>query len=355
MISRRDITAKEARAIMGLRDAGASTRGIVAGLADAGIVMSQSTVCRWLQNQNRVTVPTEDTIKQLKKLRTAAQSKKYLNCGVKPDIDSATKILSLTDLHIPFQFNDVIEHAITNHSDADTVVLGGDILEVYALSKWLKSKHIPFREEFKIAGELIDKLSRAFPRIVVIRGNHENRAIAHFQSLLDPDVLPMLDYDIMTSLCKGFSFDDNDGFVKKYDWNNVHYRGGPQGWFQQIGHCIFAHPSNASGAQFAALHTVIGACNWFRNRGYEFDAVVCGHSHKMGSAIWNGKLVLEQGCCCMPMDYEAHPKLMYKSPQTFGYAVVHMDKKGRVDFGKTRNIYRGSGTLDPGKAMEVMV
>ncbi len=351
MTAKRPITAEEAKIIKELRDGGASLRGIANGLAERGIRMSYMTVDRWLKDRCTPTVPTVNVVKELKKIRHVAKSRKYLNCGPSPKINACTKVLSLTDLHIPFHFDDIVAHGITEHADADVVVLGGDLLEVYALSGWLKSQFVPFREEFAMAGKLIDKLSKAFPRVVVIRGNHEARSLRHFQSLLDPDVLPMIEADVLASLCNGYSFDRYGQFIQKYTWDNVQYPGGPLGWFQQIGQCIFAHPSNSSGAQFATLHTAVGACNWFRNRSYDFDAVVCGHSHKMGSAVYNGKLLLEQGCCCMPLDYEGHPKLTYKSPQTFGYAVVHMDKKGRVDFNKTRNIYLGTGTLKPAERL----
>ena len=44
------------------------------------------------------------------------------------------KVLILTDIHFPLQHNGVLQHALANHSDAEVVVLGGDIFDMYSVS-----------------------------------------------------------------------------------------------------------------------------------------------------------------------------------------------------------------------------
>jgi hypothetical protein len=67
------------------------------------------------------------------------------------------------------------------------------------------------------------------------------------------------------------------------------------------------------------------------------------NTHKMGSIVFKGKLIIEQGCACIPMDYEADSKMQY-GQQSFGYAVIYMNAKGEVDFDKSRPVYYGTAT-----------
>jgi hypothetical protein len=64
----------------------------------------------------------------------------------------------------------------------------------------------------------------------------------------------------------------------------------------------------------------------------------------MGAAFWRNKLIIEQGCCCLPMDYESDAKMQY-GMQTFGYATIYMNDEGKVDFDRSRPVYYGTGSL----------
>jgi len=78
-----------------------------------------------------------------------------------------------------------------------------------------------------------------------------------------------------------------------------------------------------------------------RRRGVVF---ITQNTHKLGKLIWKNKLLIEQGCCCAPMEYESDAKLRF-GQQTFGYAVVYMNEEGKVDFKKTQPIYYGTGAI----------
>ena len=59
--------------------------------------------------------------------------------------------------------------------------------------------------------------------------------------------------------------------------------------------------------------------------------------------IHRNKLIIEQGCCCVPMDYEVSGKSKL-TQQSFGYAVIYMDKNGNVDFNTSDTTYYGTGS-----------
>ena len=82
-------------------------------------------------------------------------AKKYREKSMKKDLglttSKDTKILSFSDLHVPFFLWEDMQKAIEIHSDADIVVLNGDILDAYIFSTFSKSKSIAAIKEYKMA------------------------------------------------------------------------------------------------------------------------------------------------------------------------------------------------------------
>ena len=282
---------------------------------------------------------TLDKIQDMRDQILKTTAKDFVRVG-RP-VNADTKILCLSDLHIPFENPDIIQHAIDNHGDADILVLNGDLIECYIVSKWPKHRYIPLRWEYEIALEYIKMFSAKFPKVVLVSGNHEYRLKSFFSSQIDPVISFMTDSDILGRLADGYAFDDEGKLTKAYNLDNVYYQGGLLNWYTRIGKTIFAHPRKASGIPMRSVE-LLDKYMEPREEGYE--NIVLGHTHKIGSIVRNRKLLIEQGCCCCPLDYEQDGKLAY-SPASFGYAVVHQDKKGRVDFNKTHTFYYGSGSI----------
>ncbi len=289
--------------------------------------------------QSSVPHTYKEAIEKIEKLReqlVKATISKF-SCIGRPKLKATTKVLSLSDFHVPFDNSEVIEHALANHNDADILVVNGDLLELYAVSKWPKYKDIMLQWEYHIAFEWVKLFSEVFKEVYLVLGNHEHRLKSYFSSTIDPVVSFLVDDDILSKLSEGYDF-EGDKLVKKHAFNNVHYQSGLLNWYTKIGKCIFAHPRMFSSIP---MRTGIKAAEYFTGK-EDFQAIVIGHTHKLGEIIWRDKLIIEQGCCCVPMDYEADGKLKYL-PQAFGYAVVYMDKEGNVDFDKSKTVYRGTG------------
>lgn len=267
-------------------------------------------------------------------------SDKFVKIG-RP-VEATKKILSLSDLHIPFENPDIISKMIEEHNDADVLVLNGDLFEIYALSKWPKKKTVLLRHEYEIALEWMKLFVSIFPKIVLVSGNHESRVQSYFSANIDPQASFLVNDDILSRLAKGYGFNNEEKtFEKLYDWDDiVYYEGGLLKYYAIIGKAIFIHPNDFSGVP---MRTAIAHCDDLMQC-EDFECMIMGHTHKMGSYIWKNKLVLEQGCCCVPMDYEKNGRARKQSMQTYGAAVVYMDEDGHVDFEKTRNIYYGTGS-----------
>jgi len=93
---------------------------------------------------------------------------------------ASNRILALFDIHFPFHSEEVIEMALMHakERDANTLLLGGDIVDFYELSHFSKEPRIAtFREEREMFWQFIDAVRQLMPNIKIIwlEGNHERR------------------------------------------------------------------------------------------------------------------------------------------------------------------------------------
>lgn len=257
-----------------------------------------------------------------------------------PANNANIKVVSISDLHIPFYNEDVIK-SVLQEQDVDILVVNGDFLELYSVSSWPKNKTIMLQHEYQMGMRLLREFSKVFPKVVLTKGNHEDRLQRFLSQNINPNVSFMTSPDVLERMSNGYDFDDSGNLVKMYNLDNVHYNKGPLSWQVQIGKCIFAHPTSFSKIN---MKTIANVAQSMLGKGYDFEALVIGHTHQQGSIIWNNRMLIEQGCSCIPMEYECNAKATYGS-QSFGYAIVWMDKKGHVDFDKSGTVYCGTGTI----------
>jgi predicted phosphodiesterase len=97
-----------------------------------------------------------------------------------PFILSAKKIGLIYDVHIPFHDRDALYMALSwlKAQDIDCLVLGGDIIDCYSLSRFEKDiNHRSFWDEIKMLTDFLDDLRDNFPDqgIIYRLGNHDHR------------------------------------------------------------------------------------------------------------------------------------------------------------------------------------
>src|SRR5690349_5359735 len=94
------------------------------------------------------------------------------------------KALVLSDIHVPFHDEEALRLAIEYgiEKKADTIILNGDIVDHFALSRWQKDPRLrSFADEVHAGRTLIHGLRLAFPdaQIYWKLGNHEERYEAY--------------------------------------------------------------------------------------------------------------------------------------------------------------------------------
>lgn len=253
-----------------------------------------------------------------------------------------TKILSLSDLHAPFINHYALAEALQLHKDADIVVLNGDLLDNYSISTFPKRFKIPLELEYSLVVDLITLLSKMFPRVILVSGNHEDRFTKLLEKANDSEIKQFLSSDILELVQKGYQFNNKGKMVKRASFKNVTYEPGVNNWYCKIGQIIFAHP-NPRFTSAIPGRTVISTSKALESQ-EDFDALIIGHTHRISTFIDDGRLLAEQGSLCWPMDYAVSNRAI-KSRQVTGWAVAYLDKDGRVDFTQSRVEYWGCGKI----------
>jgi predicted phosphodiesterase len=251
-----------------------------------------------------------------------------------------TRIISISDLHVPFCREDLIKEIIRKHSGAEVCVVNGDLFDNYAISTFPKMKEIPFAIEYAAVMEIVQSLAQNFEEVHLVDGNHDAGRFARELAKLNGDIKFLMKRSPLQYVAEGRNFSPTGKDLGYINLPNVHYAGDTgMGWYKKIGQVIFGHKT--SGFVKKPMANALSMVDWFIKRGTKFQCFVSGHSHHVGLIPYLGKLVIDQGALCLPMEYEKDGRCTM-SPPDLGYAIVDLDIKGNVDPETTRPIFLGT-------------
>lgn len=231
------------------------------------------------------------------------------------------KILVLSDIHVPFTDEQKLQKAIDLNRTADMVILGGDVMDMYGCSRHRKRKSVPHEVEIDNTVRLLEYLSKTFPWVRVIRGNHDTRPLKKVQDVLPADLLYLVDEEPLDKLTKPFS--------------NVEYLAD---WWTQIGDMIVAHAERSStveGRPAVLLAEFFNVKGWQKrlNLG-DVRLFIQAHTHQISSVYREDVKMMECGCMAQVMEYTLDSTAMMRPPMN-GCIIVTQDH-GVTDFNETR-------------------
>ena len=270
--------------------------------------------------------------------------------GVIPKEKITRKILSLSDIHFPLANLNLLTQAVEAHRDADIVVCNGDLLEGYVFSTFTKNKSIAALDEYRTAFAFIEMLSKAFPKVVLVDGNHDIRAArALKEASFSKEATSVLRPNLISRIANGERLGADGKLIEKLTFNNVYYQES-ESWYVRIGKTLFIHPhGSGSGGPGGMVRKHSMRFNTRYNPG-EIDSIVCGHTHQVYKAVINNQLLIEQGCLTGFLSYAWGPKADYVTNAQNGYAVIYQDEEGNTDFNLSGPIYLGE-VLPPKKSI----
>ena len=251
----------------------------------------------------------------------------------------ATSILSISDLHVPFQLP---VEKLAKYAGIDVLQLNGDILDCAGISDFPKMyRKSPVEEMIKGRQYLIDLINTLKPKkIVANHGNHELRLGNYLAKNLDnelQELMPMTALDYLFE--DGFYHYDRelgtktyyDALPKVFPNIQIEYTGK---WYSVIGDTIFAHPRTFSSAP---MKTAERALLWFRNEGFDFTTLVMAHTHRIGQYKIGNSTIYEQGAFCDTDKMQYNDGKLVNS-QKQGFILICQDKNGKTIEDKNRLI-----------------
>lgn len=251
-----------------------------------------------------------------------------------------TTILSISDLHVPFQLPvEVLEDFIET---VDVLQINGDVCDNQATSKFPKCYRVsPMEEIIETRQYLIDLINYIRPKKVIVNyGNHDLRFQNYLAKNLDTDIL-----ELMPKTSLELMFIDGFNHYNKRELTKVWYPPLKEviedievmyvdNWYCQIGDTIFCHPCAFSNGM---MKTAEKAMLWFRNEGFDFKTLVMSHTHRSGQYTIGNTTIYEQGAFC-DVRKNNYSDGMLTNSQKEGFICIYQDVKGNTIKDKTKLI-----------------
>ena len=219
------------------------------------------------------------------------------------------KVLMLSDIHFPMQDDDALFAALEFglEKEVDTIWLNGDIMDMYALSRFEKDpRKRNFKYEIDVTRNFLKNLRRLFPKALIIYklGNHENR----WEAFLRNKAVELLDMEEF-KLSIILHFEEHN--IKMIEDKQMAYCGELK--------VLHYHelPLKSGGVNPArAVYLKTG------------ESVIGGHYHRKSEHVertLGGKLVkvYSTGCLC-----QLHADYMPFNNWSHGFAYIQVDKNG---------------------------
>lgn len=238
------------------------------------------------------------------------------------------KILELNDLHCPFHNEEALARAINEHSDSDECWIGGDLYDLFGVSRYPKSRqHFSLVEEFQSGRAVLRTIAERFPVVRLIGGNHDERWKKYLVSkAIPPDVLEFMRTAWPNCLSPLATICADLPNVSMMETKRVDYA--EYGYLGQVGDCLLSHAEKYS---IVAGKTGVDVLERIKKKlepmkvVAPFNVLIQCHSHT-GAKVWAdyGVVIIEGGCLAMTPDYDGDPKMKGRQP-VIGCTVIYQD------------------------------
>lgn len=240
------------------------------------------------------------------------------------------RIVVAGDFHAPYHDPAAVAELIANEAgQTDTLIISGDLFDMYSVSRFPKREPITIQQEWASGTALLAQLAAAFPDVLIIHGNHDERVERQLRALLPPELAHAI--EILS--------DGNFSIIKQAAKRHSNVRvahhvadgGFSLPWLVQVGDLIVSHAEKYSITPGAALRKIEEALSDFEHvyRLNEWRVLIQAHTHTYSSLIWHSdKYLWEGGCMCLnPQGYQMSARVGGRS-QKQGYITLtqHLGK-----------------------------
>ena len=253
------------------------------------------------------------------------------------DADSDTlRIVVASYIHIPFHDTRAIGRMIAGTRDRDLLVLAGDIMDTYSLSRFVRYRQVPIDTEIAAVKVFLETVSAHYPRVLIVEGNHDRpRLEKQLRTRCNDDNL-MAALEVLTggnfSLVRACARHLPNIEFAVNEVNGYRVR-----WFTQVGDCLISHAEKFSKVPGSALRQVD---DWFTDQHDMLDlapwrVLIQAHTHQLSRLPWRAnKLMMESGCLAQTQGYHLDPRISGR-PQRLGYITL-TQHHGKTDINSAR-------------------
>jgi predicted phosphodiesterase len=233
-------------------------------------------------------------------------------------IEKPGRYLILSDIHVPYHDRDSLLLALEREKDLAGIILNGDIMDCFALSKWEKDpRERDFPYELETTKTVLGAIREAFPKASLTYkiGNHEERYERYMQ-LKAPELLGVAAFEIQ-NLLESDSFqmeivrDKRPIRLGKLLIIHAHeYRSG------------FINPVNPARGLFLRAKTTALGSHYHQTSQHSENTLDDRHM-----SCWS------TGCLC-----DLHPRYAVLNKWNHGFATVTIDETGAFSVNNMRII-----------------
>lgn len=240
-------------------------------------------------------------------------------------------VMIINDLHCPFERSDVLDIIKKHAHEITKLVIAGDLADCSAISSFKHIKNETLLDELNYTYEFMKKVRAILnngQEIIIFNGNHEERLRTLICKMHEKDLQKFINPNILEMLVDGYTiYEDN----KKKQIKGIEGITVVPHWYIQLDRMVICHPKDFSRVKGKMLESVT---EYFVNKGFDFDLVVFGHTHKFSCGIIDrrsNKIALENFCMCKPQDYADCGKLGYTN-QAYGYSIIKYNNDEKINF-----------------------
>jgi len=233
------------------------------------------------------------------------------------------RIVVAGDFHAPYHDADAVAQLIADEGGrTDTLVVSGDFLDLYSVSRFEKRDSVTIHQEWAAGEALMAQLAAAFPDILIIHGNHDQRIERQLRARLEPELAHAVEiltggnFSLIRLLAKAHP-NVRISEHKASDRFSID-------WFCQVGDVLVSHAEKFSRVPAATLRQVEeGMTDFDHVYGLKpWRVLIQAHTHAHSVTCWKAdRLLVEGGCMCEQHGYQMTPR-MGGRPQRIGYTTL---------------------------------
>jgi predicted MPP superfamily phosphohydrolase len=246
------------------------------------------------------------------------------------------RIVVAGDFHAPFFCPEAVGELVARESNyTDTLIISGDLMDFYSISRFLKYERVTIEQEIAGTDALLAQLSAAFPDILIVSGNHDSQRFEkQLRTLLAPEMMHVIE------LLTGGNLSVIHMLAKRYP--NVRFAPQQAGahslsWMTQVGDLLVTHAEKFSRVPGSALRQIDEGLTDF-DHVYNLKpwrVLLQAHTHAAGILPWKAdRLLGETGCMCVTHGYQMTAR-MGGRPQRQGWVKL-VQHDGHTDVNSVR-------------------